>query len=279
MDRQAIVVLVTGASSGIGQAVAGYLVQKGYRVYGTSRTVAPGTVQESPGEPLMVHMDVTGDDSVQAGIEQVLEREGRLDVVINNAGFGLAGAVEDTSIEEAKAQFETLLFGTLRVCRAALPLMRRLGGGYIINISSLAGLIAIPFQGFYSAAKFALEGLTESLRMEVGEFGIRVVLIEPGDLKTGFTANRQVAKKAEQESSPYRGKFLRSLEVMQKDEQNGPLPDHLARLVELIINTPKPRLRYAFAPFTQKSAVLLKKLLPQKMFESSLMKYYRISRL
>lgn len=276
MKGQAGVVLVTGASSGIGKAVAGHLVQKGYRVYGTSRGVTPGTAPENPGEPVMLQMDVTVDHSVQAGIEQIVQREGRLDIVINNAGFGLAGAVEETSIEEAKAQFETVLFGTLRVCRAALPLMRQGGGGYIINISSLAGLIAIPYQGFYSAAKYALEGMTESMRMEVGAFGIRVVLIEPGDLKTGFTANRLLAEKAAQEDSPYRDKFTRSLGVMQKDEQNGPLPDHLARLVEKIIHTEQPRLRYTFAPFTQKSALLLKKVLPQKMFEASLMKYYKI---
>ncbi|MEW5784771.1 MAG: SDR family NAD(P)-dependent oxidoreductase [Bacillota bacterium] len=276
MDKRVGVVLVTGASSGIGQAVARHLVQKGFRVYGTSRTVTPGILQDSPGEPVMLHMDVTVDQSVKAGMEQVVQREGRLDIVINSAGFGLAGAVEETTIEEAKAQFETLFFGTLRVCRAALPLLRRSGGGYIINISSLAGLIAIPFQGFYSAAKYALEGLTESLRMEVREFGIRVVLIEPGDLKTGFTANRLVAEKAEQDSSLYRDKFRRSLSVMQKDEQSGPPPDLLARLIEKILNNKQPRLRYTFAPFTQKSALLLKKTLPQKLFEASLMKYYHI---
>lgn len=224
----------------------------------------------------MLQMDVTCDDSVEAGIQQIVEREGRLEIVINNAGFGLAGAIEETTVDEAKAQFETLLFGSFRVCRAALPLMRRAGGGYIINISSLAGLIAIPFQGFYSAAKFALEGMTESLRMETGAFGIRVVLIEPGDLRTGFTANRRVAERAAQDDSPYREKFTRSLGVMQKDEQSGPLPDRLARLVEKILNTENPRLRYTFAPASQKVALLLKKALPQKLFELSLMKYYKI---
>lgn len=276
MSSGSKVVLVTGASSGIGRAIAGHLIKHGYRVYGTSRGIKAGDLQESAEFAVMLNMDVNSDDSVKSGIGRVFEREGRLDVVINNAGFGLAGAVEDTTVEEAKEQFETTFFGTFRVCRAALPLMRRTGGGCIINISSLAGLIAVPFQGLYSAAKFALEGLTEALRMEVRPFGIRVVLIEPGDLKTDFTANRRVAREAMQSGSPYRDNFSRSLGVMEKDEQGGPLPDSLARLVEKIINSGKPRLRYTFAPMTQKSAVLLKKILPQQLFESSLMQYYKV---
>ncbi len=270
------VVLVTGASSGIGESIAGYLLQKGYRVYGTSRRAAPGFAGEAPGLPIILHMDVNSDDSVKSGIEQIWRREGRLDVVVNNAGYGLAGAVEETALEEARAQFETNFFGPLRVCRCALPLMRLAGGGLIINISSLAGLIAIPFQGFYSAAKFALEGLTEALRMEVRSYGIRVVLIEPGDIKSAFTANRIVSREAAQNDSPYRENFRRSLSVMEKDEQNGPLPDALGRLVEKIIHTTKPRLRYTFAPLSQKSAIFLKKVLPQRLFEASLMQYYRV---
>lgn len=276
LSTGAKIVLVTGASSGIGRAVACHLSRKGHRVYGTSRNAGPGFTREAPGLPVMRAMDVSDDRSVSAGIAEIYKEEGRIDVVINNAGFGLAGAVEETAVDEARAQFETTLFGTLRVCRAVLPGMRQSGTGCIINISSLAGLIAIPFQGFYSAAKFALEGMTEALRMEVRPFGIRVVLIEPGDLKTSFTANRRVTREAARPDSPYRDSFLRSVGVMEKDEQAGPPPEGLAPLVEKIILSGNPRLRYTFAPLTQKSALILKKILPQPLFESSLMEYYRI---
>lgn len=276
MDSSKKVVLVTGASMGIGESVAGYLCRRGYRVYGTSRRVKKGKLHETPGQPVMLNMDVTGDASVGEAIEQIFAKEGRLDVVINNAGYGLAGPVEETAVEEAAAQFETNFFGTLRVCRAVLPLMRGAAGGCIINISSLAGLIAIPFQAFYSASKYAVEGFTEALRMEVRPFGIKVVLIEPGDTKSGFTANRLVAGEAGSESSPYHENFRRSLGVMERDEQNGPSPDSLARLVERVIRARNPRLRYAVAPFSQKSALVLKKVLPSRLFESSLMSYYRV---
>jgi len=130
----------------------------------------------------------------------------------------------------------------------------------------------------YSAAKFALEGMTESLRMEVSPFDIKVVLVEPGDMKTGFTANRVTAAGAEKKGSPYGDSFRRAIEVMEKDEASGPPPEKLARLVEKIISNKAPRLRYSFGPFSQTGAILLKRLLPQKIFESSLMKYYKIKK-
>lgn len=276
MDSSTKVVLVTGASSGIGQSVSGHLCRKGFRVYGTSRRAKTGKLKGAPGHPVMLNMDVDSDASVAKAIEMVHGKEGRLDVVINNAGFGLAGPVEETAVEEAARQLETNFFGTLRVCRAVLPLMRRAGGGCIINISSLAGLIAIPFQAFYSASKYAVEGFSEALRMEVRPFGIKVVLIEPGDTKSGFTANRLVAVNAGTDSSPYRENLCRSLEVMEKDEQNGPSPEALSRLVEKVIRSRNPRLRYVVAPLSQRGALILKKILPQRLFESSLMSYYRV---
>jgi NAD(P)-dependent dehydrogenase (short-subunit alcohol dehydrogenase family) len=260
-------VLVTGASSGIGACCAAYLSSRGYRVYGASRggTTPPGVV------PLA--MDVTSDASVTQAVGTILDREGRLDVLVNSAGFGIAGAVEDTTIEEAAAQFEVNFFGTVRVCRAVLPVMRRQGGGYLINIGSIGGLIAIPYQGFYTASKFALEGLSESLRIEVQPFGIRVVLIEPGDHHTGFTQNRR-ATEASARSSVYRDCFERAIARMASDEQSGPTPDGIARLVHKVINNPHPRLRYTVGPASQRAAVWLKRLLPNAALERIIRHYY-----
>jgi NADP-dependent 3-hydroxy acid dehydrogenase YdfG len=169
-DVKARVVLITGASSGIGQACARHLARQGYQVFGTSRRPQGGA--DEPFE--MIPMDVTDEDSVRQGVATVLARAGRLDVVVNNAGFGFGGAVEDTSIDEARELFETNLFGMLRVCRAVLPHLRERRAGTIVNVSSLAGLIGQPFVGMYCATKFATEGLTEALRMEVRPFGIHV---------------------------------------------------------------------------------------------------------
>ena len=193
------VALVTGASAGIGASCAAFLAAKGYRVYGGARSA----VMAEGVEPLI--LDVTDDVSVARAIETILARESRLDVLVNNAGFGIAGAIEDTSIEEAREQFEVNFFGVLRMCRAVLPVMRRQKSGYIVNIGSIGGLIAIPFQGFYSATKFALEGFSESLRMEVRPFGIQVVLIEPGDHRTAFTQNRRATR------GSARGRFIASI--------------------------------------------------------------------
>ncbi len=264
------VILITGASSGIGKVCAEFLCSKGHRVYGTSRK--PST-ETRPFE--MIAMDVNDDTSVAAGISHIVDREGRLDVVINNAGMGIAGALEDTSMDELKFQFETNFFGAFRVCKAVLPTMRAQQSGYIINVSSLAGLIGVPFQGAYSASKFALEGLTEVLRMEVKSFGIHSVLIEPGDFNTGFTDNR-IKTHQSQENTRYQASFNAALGVMEKDETNGAKPDEIAVLVDHIIGHPHPRPRYTVGSAVQKFAVTLKKLIPSRLFEAIIMKTYKI---
>jgi NAD(P)-dependent dehydrogenase (short-subunit alcohol dehydrogenase family) len=261
------VVLVTGASSGIGAGCAEFLSQRGYRVYGGSRTAraASGVI------PLT--LDVTDDTSVSRAIDTILAREGHLDVLVNNAGFGIAGAVEDTLIGEAVAQFEVNFFGVLRVCRAVLPVLRRQQSGYIVNVGSIGGLIAIPFQGLYSASKFALEGLTESLRLEVSPFGIHVVLIEPGDHRTSFTRNRR-ATEASTQGSVYRPRFERAIARMASDEQCGPAPDGIARLLHKVITHPRPRLRYTVGPGAQRIAVWLKRMMPYTVIEQVMQCYY-----
>jgi NAD(P)-dependent dehydrogenase (short-subunit alcohol dehydrogenase family) len=257
------VVLITGASSGIGQACAEYLARNGWRVFGTSRNVsaAPANL---PFE--IVTMDVENEDSVRTCVDGVLAKAGRLDAVVNNAGISIMGAVEDTSIEEAKAQLETNFFGVLRVCRATLPILRRQGGGHVVNISSLAGIIGLPFSGLYSASKFALEGVSESLRMECRGFGIRVVLVEPGDFRTQITARRRTVQGAETNDA-YREAFARCKQKQDQDEANAPSPEAVARLVARILADPHPRTRYSVGMFGQRIVVPLKRFLPQRLFE------------
>jgi len=226
----------------------------------------------------MIQMDVDRDTSVTRGVGLVLENEGRLDILVNSAGFGVAGSVEDTSIDEAWSQFETNFFGVLRTCRAVLPVMREQRYGYIVNISSMAGLIGLPFQGLYSASKFALEGMTEALRMEVRPFGIHVVLIEPGDFHTQFTAHRRKTLESQQDSV-YVEKFNAALGVVEADETNGPSPDRIARLLGRIVNDPSPRVRYPIGPMSERAAIILKKVMPPRLFEWALMMYYKLLRL
>jgi len=214
----------------------------------------------------MIAMNVDEDESVSRGTAAVLERAGRIDALVNNAGFSLAGAVEDTSIEEAKAQFETNFFGALRVVRAVLPAMRRQRRGTIVNISSLAGVFGLPFAGLYSASKFALEGLSESLRFETRGFGIRVVLVEPGDFRTRITERRRYAAAAEANDA-YRTLFEHFRKRQVRDEINADRPEPVARRVEQILNHPRPKLRYPVARPGQRMVVPLRRFLPQRAFE------------
>ncbi len=307
------VVLVTGASSGIGKACAEFLVARGCRVYGTSRHASRVLAERATPDfaPLlrMIPLDVTSGESVDAAIGLVLACEGRIDAVVNNAGFGIAGAAELTTMDEAREQFETNFFGTVRVCRAVLPVMRQQGSGRILNVSSIAGQIGIPFQAFYSASKFAIEGFTEALRMEVAPFGIAVVLIEPGDFRTGFTVARRMtgpdvgrgegpdvgrgfspadaasARRAapkgdglRTERSPYEERQARALAVMEHDETHGTTPEAVARLVHRLITMRSPGVRYAVGPVSEKLALILKRLLPSRLLSWGIAKYYRVLR-
>src|ERR1700753_3884455 len=266
-DKKHRVVLVTGASSGIGLACATHLAGRGFHVYGTSRRAAGNPVSNVT----MLTADVTDDRSVSEAVAAVLEREQRLDIVVNNAGMGIAGAVENTSIEEAKSQLEVNFFGAFRVCRAVLPAMRTQGSGYIVNIGSIGGIIAIPYQAMYSASKFALEGFSESLRMEVRPFGIRVVIIEPGDHKTALTRNRRMEVRS---GRPYANSFQAGPAKTAHDEQSCPGPEQIARLLHHVVNQRNPRLRYTIGPAAQRAAVWLKRLTPYSLVEYVMRTYY-----
>jgi len=264
------VMLITGASSGIGKAAAEYLLEKGHTVYGASRTAADRNLSFTA-----LKIDVNNDDSVNEAISRIINKEGKIDVVINCAGFGLAGSIEDTSIDEAKDLFETNFFGVFRVCKAVIPEMRKQKAGLIINIGSLAGLVPIPFKAFYSSSKYAVESFTEALRIELLPFGIRVVLIEPGDFKTGFTANRKTAAQSKVNET-YREKFSKALSIMEQDESNGPSPHKIAELIGRIIDNPSPRLRYTAGKLSQILPVKLRSYIPHKLSEYLLMKYYEL---
>lgn len=262
------VVLITGARTGIGRACADLLASRDFRVYGTSRHPPDLTFDFT-----MVRMDVNETASVEAGVRTVLDREGRLDVVVNNAGFGYGGAVEDTSIEEAKATFETNFFGALRVCQAVLPAMRAQGAGLIVNVSSVGGVLGVPYQGLYSASKFALEGMTEALRMEVKAFGVDVVLIEPGDTRTDFTDNRRPAGSSSP-SSLYYDQYQKTMAKTEADERGAAPPARVARTLLRIIRARNPKPRYVAGRWYEKAAVLAKRWLPGRWFEWIVMKNY-----
>jgi NAD(P)-dependent dehydrogenase (short-subunit alcohol dehydrogenase family) len=234
LTSQKRVALVTGASSGIGAAIAQRLVADGYRVFGTARKPVAATHRGFE----LVELDVSSDASVERCIATVIERAGAIDVLVNNAGYLIAGAVEEVSIEEAKAQFETNFFGVARMLRAVLPHMRERRSGHLITISSLAGLVPVPFWGYYNASKFAVEGLVETLRFETRPFGIKVALVEPGAIKTPFYAQPQATKMADY--ARWRDAALGS---MAKFEAKAPGPEVVANLVARIARSNNPRLR------------------------------------
>jgi NAD(P)-dependent dehydrogenase (short-subunit alcohol dehydrogenase family) len=270
MNKSSQVILITGSSSGFGRAIAEALARDGHSVFASTRAGAP--VQGA----IPLALDVTDDDSVARCIQAVVGSAGRIDVLINNAGLGIAGAIEDTAVDEARSQFETNFFGLHRMCRAALPHMRKQRSGLIINMSSLAGQIAIPFQGFYSASKFAIEGYSEALRMEVRAYGIRVSMIQPGDFATAFTANRRMTE-ASIPSSPYFQVCEAAIERMARDEQANPDLSPVVEAVRAILASGRPALRYPRANKVQRLFAALKPYLPQALNEYLIRDNYGLS--
>jgi NAD(P)-dependent dehydrogenase (short-subunit alcohol dehydrogenase family) len=265
------VVLITGASSGVGQSAARLLSEREYKVFGTSRN--PARVERIPGVE-MLPLDVRSDESARACVEAVLGRSGQLDVLINNAGYELAGAVEELTSEETRAQFETNFFGVIRMVNAVLPFMRRQRRGHIINVSSLSGLSPIPFLGLYSASKFALEGYTEALRHEVKPFNIRVSMTEAGFLKTPMMNNRQVASNRTTDYDPWR---QRALDAIRAYEDSGPGPEVVAETLLEIVSSNTPRLRYLIGP-QAKSVARLRRFLPAGMYEQGVRRTFSLDK-
>jgi NAD(P)-dependent dehydrogenase (short-subunit alcohol dehydrogenase family) len=256
------VVLVTGASAGIGAACADRLAATGWEVVGASRRATSGTSWSG------LRMDVDDDASVESGVDAVLAEHGRIDAVVLAAGWGLAGAVEHTDLDEAKAQLETNLWGAVRVVRAVLPAMRAQGSGRIVAISSIGGVLALPFQAYYSASKFALEGLCEAMAYEVTPFGIDVVLVEPGNVRTEFTAARRWARSAEGDTV-YGPAMRAAVGRMAHDEDHGVAPDDVAAAVERALDARRPPRRVSVGKTGERIGLLARRLLPFRAFEAA----------
>lgn len=261
------VVLITGASSGFGYETAKYLSDLGYRIYGTSRS---GICDDNSFE--LIQLDVTSDESVSGCVDYVLEKEGRLDVLINNAGYILTGFIEETELAEAKAVVETNFYGTARMTKEVLSIMRNQGSGQIINISSSAGLLAVPNLGFYSASKFALEGYTETLKHEVQKFNISVSLVEPAIFKTNIGKSKSMVKNKIKAYDSMR----RSVKMaLKKGYDAGGDPHKMAVLIAKILKDKHPKLRYRIGP----NSILvncLKWLMPESVNTWALRKYYNL---
>jgi NAD(P)-dependent dehydrogenase (short-subunit alcohol dehydrogenase family) len=266
------VVLVTGASAGIGAATAARLARAGCRVFGTSRQAE----QAAPAPSVtMLQMDVRDTQSIAACVAAVVKDAGRIDALVNNAGYGIAASVEDTSADDMLKQLDTNFLGALRVCQAVLPIMRTQKSGRIVQISSLAARIGIPFQGAYSASKSALESMSEALGIELKPFGIDVVMIEPGDTKTNFTAMREWTEGAKW-SAVYGARARHAVAVMEKAEQAGTPADSVARLVETALTAAKPKLRYVSASTMERVALFLQRVLPGRAFETMIASNYEM---
>lgn len=253
------VCLVTGASSGIGRSCADRLAERGWTVVGASRT--PPT--EPRWQPVV--MDVADESSVTAGVSELLAEHGRLDAVVTAAGFGLSGPVETTPLDQAREQLQTNFWGTVHVVREALPHMRGSGGGRIVLVGSLAGLVALPFQAYYSASKYALEGFGEALAYEVAPFGISVTLVEPGNTVTGFTDNRR--RSDPDAASPYAVPNDRAVTTMERDERAGIPAEKVAAVVEGVLRARTPPRRAPVASPDERLGTFAKRLLPHRVFE------------
>lgn len=277
-NMQENVVFISGAFQGVGRYIAELLKENNYRVYGTSRKVQ--NCEESQwhipavkgnGFLQLIAMDLCNEESIQQAIQYVMQKEQRIDILINNSGIVTAGSVEDTTYQEAYKQLETNFFGHHRVLRHVLPIMRKQHHGYIINISSVNGFITLPFQSMYCASKYALEAMTEALRMEVSPWNIKVTLIEPGDMKTNNTANRIFATASN--NSDYHNTFMHSMEIVGHNEQSGPVPIKVATTVLSILKKQCPSLRVVVG-WQYKIIYYLKRLLPTAFIEFVVKKLY-----
>ena len=261
------VILLTGASSGIGYQTAESLAKEGHVVYGAARrTEKMETLKQFRVKPM--YLNVTDEESIKSAIDTIIENEGRIDVLINNAGYGSYGAVEDVDISEAKMQFEVNLFGLARLVQLVLPHMRKQKSGRIINVSSMGGRLTTYFGAWYHATKYALEAFSDALRMEVADFGIDVSLIEPGGIKTewGIIAADKLANSAK--GGAYEKAALKTAEGMRKNYSSNRLskPEVITKAISKAVNSNRPKARYLIG-FMAKPLVFLHTVLPAKVFD------------
>lgn len=264
------VVLITGGSSGIGKSIGEFLHHKGFVVYGTSRNPEKVLNAIFP----LIALDVRDVDSINKAVAKVIAISGRLDVVINNAGVGITGPLEEIPTSEIKNNFETNLFGPIEVMKAVLPQMRVQQSGLIINITSIAGYMGLPYRSVYSASKGALELITEALRMEVKPFGIQITNVAPGDFATNIAAGRFHAPLLK--GSAYEKTYGDTLKTMDEHVNSGSNPNEMAEAVYKIIQTKEPKIHYKIGVFMQKFSIVLKRILPDKVYEKMLMNHYKL---
>ena len=263
------VILITGASTGLGESMAIYLAQRGYIVYGTSRQRG---FRQAPFN--MLTMDVVDPESIRHVVHQILQKEGRLDVLINNAGLGIAAPVELLSLTDVQRVFDTNVLGVIRMVQAALPIMRQQRSGLIINISSIAAEAGLPYRGAYSASKAAVERLTEALRLELAPFGVQVCSVQPGGTRTDINKNRLRATVAEDDV--YKATFDRTYELIDQSVSEGIESTVFGPLIESIINSSHVKRIYRVGKPLEKLSVLLKQLLPTCVYERMIRNHYKM---
>lgn len=265
MKKTGNIVLLTGGSAGIGSATAQYLMKQGYTVYAASRRGSENIDDNTTGGKIIgLCADVTIPESLENAVSRIMEEQGELSAVICNAGNGIAGSVEDTSLEEARYQMETNFFGVLNTIKACLPIFREQNHGKIIAISSVAAVAPIPFQGFYSASKSAIMLLMQSLSMEVKPYNIKCTCILPGDVKTDFTSSRKYTEASTLPSSEYTNAMKAAVQTMEKDEQNGMMPIVIAKAIHKVLRKKNPG--YVVVPnITYKTLCIIMKLVPTRL--------------
>lgn len=264
------VVLITGGSSGIGKSIGEYLTQKGFVVYGTSRNPENYKNSKFP----ILQLDVKNNNTILKTVSSIIETEGKLDVLINNAGAGITGPIEEIPEAEIKANFDTNFFGPINVIKAVLPQMRKQQSGLIINVTSIAGYMGLPYRGIYSASKGALELLTEAFRMELKGFNVNMTNVAPGDFATNIASGRYHAPLLE--NSPYKKPYGNTLKLMDEHVDSGSNPKVMAEAIYKIIKTKNPKGHYKVGEFMQKFSIVLKRILPDKVYEKLLMSHYKL---
>ncbi|NNK10418.1 MAG: SDR family oxidoreductase [Flavobacteriaceae bacterium] len=265
------VVLVTGGSSGIGRAIGNHLQEKGFKVYGTTRNLSK---QQDFKDFQLLELDVTKPDTIVSALHLLQQKEGAIHVLINNAGIGITGPLEETPNEAILHNFETNFIGPLNMIKAVLPMMRKQKEGLVINITSIAGKMGLPYRGVYSASKGALDLATEALRLETKDFGIQICTLAPGDFKTNIAAGRYHAPL--KEDSPYHKPYAATLQMINEDVEQAGDPVQVAEKVLAIIQKSSPKVHYKVGSFMQRFSVVLKRLLPGKVYEKLLRNHYKL---
>ncbi|NNE03793.1 MAG: SDR family oxidoreductase [Eudoraea sp.] len=265
------VVLITGGSSGIGKSIGVYLTARGYKVYGTTRNK-----KNYPdfNEFHLLELDVRDTDSIRETVAELWALEGRIDVLVNNAGVGITGPIEETPNSEILKAFDTNFMGPLNLIKSVLPHMRQQQDGLIINITSIAGKMGLPYRGIYSATKGALDMATEAMRLETQAFGVHMTTLAPGDFATNIASGRYHAPVLEK--SPYGTAYQNTLELIDAHVKEAADPIEVAKNVLKIMEASSPRVHYTVGSFMQKFSIVLKKILPSKVYENLLRKHYKL---